>query len=184
MKIVRSLELDADYVSARLVGTIARIVTVCSMPQSLPFKGPTNGTPEASATARARNRGLVGSSRIGSWLPSYRVKGRGAETFCAGGLVQCRNVQRPVVYSGLGLVTVLTVDLRKGLARSTRTPSSPTAASYIRRTEPLRGDPALVRGTGSARTPDPPGSPPRSTSSISHIRARPDIEAAAACQDI
>ena len=116
MKIVRSLELDADYVSARLVGTIARVVTVSSMPQPLPFKGPANGTPEASAAARISNRALVGSSRIGSWLPSYRVKGRRGETLLRRRLVQCRNVRRPAVYSGLGLLTVLTVDLRKGLA--------------------------------------------------------------------
>ena len=116
MKIVRSLELDADYVSARLVGTIARVVTVSSMPQPLPFKGPANGTPEASAAARISNRALVGTSRIGSWLPSYRVKGRRGETLLRRRLVQCRNVRRPAVYSGLGLLTVLTVDLRKGLA--------------------------------------------------------------------
>ena len=57
--------------------------------------------------------GLV---RIGSWLPSYRVKGRRGETLLRRRLVQCRNVRRPAVYSGLGLLTVLTVDLRKGLA--------------------------------------------------------------------
>ena len=56
------------------------------------------------------------SSRIGSWLPSYRVKGRRGETLSRRPLVQCRNVLRPATYSGLGLLTVLTIDLRKGLA--------------------------------------------------------------------
>ena len=115
MRIVRSLALDADYVSARLVGTVARVVTVSSMPQPLPFKAPADGTAEASAAALARNRAVVRSSRIGNWLPSYRVKGRRGETLSRRPLVQCRNVRRPAVYSGLGLLTVLTIDLRKGL---------------------------------------------------------------------
>ena len=51
MRIVRSLELDAEYISARLVGTVARVVTASGMMQALPFTGPENGTAEASAAA-------------------------------------------------------------------------------------------------------------------------------------
>jgi uncharacterized secreted protein with C-terminal beta-propeller domain len=115
-RIVRSLTLDADYVSARLVGTVARIVTVSGMPHALPFVTPADSTPEATAAALARNRAVVRTARLGSWVPSYKVKGRRGETLVRRPLVQCRNVRRPAVYSGLGLVTVLTVDLRKGLA--------------------------------------------------------------------
>jgi len=116
MKIVRSLELDADYLSARLVGTIARVVTVSGIPQPLPFMAPVDATPEASAAARASNRAIVRSSRIGAWLPAYKVRGRRGEALSRHALVQCRNVRHPAVYSGVGLLTVLTIDLRKGLA--------------------------------------------------------------------
>lgn len=116
MRIVRSLALDAEYVSARLVGTVARVVTVSGMPQALPFEVPAETTPVATAAALARNRAVVRTSRIGSWLPTYRVKGRRGETLARRPLVQCRNVFRPAAYSGLGLLTVLTIDLRKGLA--------------------------------------------------------------------
>src|SRR4051794_28208665 len=116
MRVVRSLALDADYVSARLVGTIARVVTASTMPRTLPFVPPKDATQEASAAALAGNRAVVRQSRIGNWLPSYKVKGRRGETLSHRALVQCRNVQRPAVYSGLGLLTVLTIDLRKGLA--------------------------------------------------------------------
>ncbi len=116
MRIVRSLVLDAEYVSARLVGTVVRVVTVSGMPQALPFAGPAETTPAATAAARARNRAVVRTSRIANWLPTYRVKGRRGETLSRRPLVQCRNVRRPVTYSGLGLLTVLTIDLRKGLA--------------------------------------------------------------------
>lgn len=115
-RIVRSLALDADYVSARLVGSVARIVTVSRMPQELRFVRPADTTPESAAAALARNRAVVKTSRVGSWLPGYHVKGRRGQTLSRRPLVRCGDVRRPAAYSGLGLLTVLTVDLRKGLA--------------------------------------------------------------------
>jgi uncharacterized secreted protein with C-terminal beta-propeller domain len=63
-----------------------------------------------------RNKGIVRSSRIRSWLPSFAVRGRRGETLVRKSLVGCRDVRRPVSYSGLGMLTVLTIDLKKGLA--------------------------------------------------------------------
>ncbi len=117
MRIVRSLALDADYVSARLVGTVARIVTVSGMPQALPFKAPrgrrrrTRRPPPAPGTAPS-----CGRRRSAAGFRRYKVKGRRGQTLARRPLVQCRNVRRPATYSGLGLLTVLTIDLRKGLA--------------------------------------------------------------------
>ena len=116
LRIVRSLVLDGDYVSARLVGAVARVVTVSSMPRALPFTAPVGPSPEAAASALARNRAVVRTATIRTWLPRYTVKGRRGETLSRHSLVQCRNVLRPAAYSGLGLLTVLTVDLDKGLA--------------------------------------------------------------------
>ena len=116
MRVVRSHAFDAEIVSARLVGPVARVVTVSGMPQALPFEAPADATPAATADALAKNRAVVRTSRIGSWLPGYRVRGRRGETLARRSLVQCRNVRRPSVYSGLGLLTVLTIDLSKGLA--------------------------------------------------------------------
>ena len=114
MRIVRGLAFDTEIVTARLVGSVARVVTVSGMPQPLPFVAPTDAS--SAATALAKNRTVVRTSRIGSWLPGYKVKGRRGETLARRSLVQCRNVRRPSVYSGLGLLTVLTIDLGKGLA--------------------------------------------------------------------
>ena len=117
MRIVRSLELDAEYLSARLVGSVARVVTVSGMTQALPFTAPDErdrgGERRRRWPGTARSCGRRGSA---AWLPTYRVKGRRGETLARRTLVQCRDVRRPAVYSGLGLLTVLTIDLRKGLA--------------------------------------------------------------------
>jgi hypothetical protein len=114
LKLVRTLTLeDSSYVSARLVGSTVRVVASSSMPHELGFKAPAPGTTEADA--RAANRAVVSRSKASAWLPSYRVKKRGAKIGPERSLVQCRNVARPAEYSGLGLLTVLTIDLKKGL---------------------------------------------------------------------
>ncbi len=116
MKVVRTLTLDdSSYVSARLVGSTARIVASSSMPHEIAFAAPTAGTPDSTASALERNRAVVSSSRIAKWLPSYTLKKRGAKAAAERSLVQCRHVYRPVSFSGLGLLTVLTIDLAKGL---------------------------------------------------------------------
>lgn len=115
LRLVRTLTLDGSYVAARLVGSSARIVTAAQVPAALPFVQPKDGTPEAAAAATARNRSVVAGSRVARWLPTYRIKRAGAKAGKARPLVQCRNVRRAGAFSGLGMLTVLTVDLAKGL---------------------------------------------------------------------
>ena len=116
MKVVRTLTLEGSvYVSARLVGSSARVVLGSALPQKLPFVAPASGTPEATARAAARNRTIVSRSGLKSWLPTATLKRRGAKATAAKPLVQCRNVLRPASFSGLGLLTVLTLDLAKGI---------------------------------------------------------------------
>jgi uncharacterized secreted protein with C-terminal beta-propeller domain len=114
LRVVRTLTLDGAYVSARLVGASARIVTSSPIPQRLPFVTPNSGSKADLASARERNRAVVSSSRLATWLPQYKLTQRGKATKTRA-LVQCRNVSRPVSFSGLGMLTVLTVDLTKGL---------------------------------------------------------------------
>ena len=115
LRLVRTLTLDGAYVAARLVGSSARIVAASQIPTALPFKQPTDGSPEAIAAAERHNEGVVARSKVASWLPSYRVKRAGAKAGKARPLVQCRHVRRATSFSGLGMLTVLTVDLAKGL---------------------------------------------------------------------
>ena len=115
LRLVRTLTLDGSYVAARLVGSSARIVAASQVPAALPFKQPTDGSPEAIAAAERYNEGVVARSKVASWLPSYRVKRAGAKAGKARPLVQCRHVRRATSFSGLGMLTVLTVDLAKGL---------------------------------------------------------------------
>ena len=116
LRLVRTLTVDGAYVDARLVGAVARIVVSSQVPTALPFTQPTDSTDAARASSREHNRAVVQSSRVKSWLPTYAIKRAGHRTQAARPLVQCRNVDRPGNFSGFGIVTVLTVDLAKGLA--------------------------------------------------------------------
>jgi hypothetical protein len=116
MKVVRTLTLEgSSYVTARLVGTSVRLVLGSAMPNRLPFVAPAAGTEQAAADAKARNRAVVSRSGIRAWLPTAKLKRRGAKAGPARPLVGCDDVRRPTSFSGLGLLTVLTIDLAKGL---------------------------------------------------------------------
>jgi uncharacterized secreted protein with C-terminal beta-propeller domain len=110
LKVVGKLTLDGAYVAARLVGGSARIVVTSQVPRVLPFEQPAGGTPEALAAAKQRNQAIVASSPLSTWLPTYKLRGK------TRALVQCNRVRRPPTFAGLGMLTVLTVDLAKGLA--------------------------------------------------------------------
>ena len=111
LKVVKTLTLDGAYVDARMVGSTVRIVTSSPMPVELPFVTPANPTVAGLAAAKAKNATVVKSSRVKAWLPYYRLGRQKSHA-----VVQCRDVRRPVAFSGLGMLTVLTIDLSKGLA--------------------------------------------------------------------
>ena len=115
LRVVRTFSVEADYVSARLVGGTVRIVTSSQIPRQLQFENPAGTDPQAVAAATAHNRAVVASSRVKSWLPTYVVENRRSGATHTRSLVQCRAVQHPPTFSGLGLATVLTIDLDKGL---------------------------------------------------------------------
>jgi uncharacterized secreted protein with C-terminal beta-propeller domain len=115
LRVVRTLTLDGAYVAARLVGKSVLLVASSQVPETLPFERPLDDTPEARDAARDQNRAVIASSGLASWLPQYRITRRGKAPGRWRPLVQCRRVNHPAAYSGLGMLTVLTFDLSKGL---------------------------------------------------------------------
>jgi uncharacterized secreted protein with C-terminal beta-propeller domain len=111
LKVVQTLTLDGGYVDARMIGSSVRVVSSSPMPMPLPYVTPQSGTASALDAAQAQNRAVVASSRVAAWLPTYRL-GHGR----ARSLVNCRSVFRPQAFSGLGMLTVTTIDLAAGLS--------------------------------------------------------------------
>jgi hypothetical protein len=96
MRVLRTLEVDGAYVSARLIGRTARVVITSS--------------PRALETTVEDVRG----SRLGAWMPRATLtRASGARSVRR--LVRCRAVRHTRAFSGLDMVSVLTIDLERGL---------------------------------------------------------------------
>lgn len=115
LKVVSTLTLDGGYVDARLVGSSARVVVSSPIPANLKLEQPADASQAARTKALDANRATVASSHVGSWLPAYSLRRAGRHATAAKPLVQCRSVDHPKQFSGLGMLTVLTIDLAKGL---------------------------------------------------------------------
>ena len=110
---VATLRVEGGYLSARLVGGIARVVL--SSPLRTPqFLVPEDDSPRAHQQALEHNRRAVGTSTLDEWLPRYEltVAGAGGPSMVTGTICPCDRLLRPAAFSGLGALSVLTVDPR------------------------------------------------------------------------
>ncbi|MEV6715674.1 beta-propeller domain-containing protein [Lentzea sp. NPDC051208] len=105
LKEISSLKTDGFYLDARQIGGTARVV-VRSQPR-MPWVYPDQTTNEAGSLRR--NRDILQSEPITSWLPRYELDESGAKS--SGTLVDCANVSHPVAHSGTSMLTVLTFEL-------------------------------------------------------------------------
>jgi hypothetical protein len=94
-KVARTMELEGQYVDARMTGGTVRVV-VGSTPQ------PAGDMPLTRGALR-------------TFVPATTIKSRISGKTFRRGVVPCDDVRRPDTFSGLGLLTVLTVDLDRGL---------------------------------------------------------------------
>ncbi len=114
MEIVRILELDGSYLSARMVDDTVRVV-VNSGPTGLVWAYPEGGGLRAERTALEKNKEIIRNSTVDNWVP-YFVMTNGRGTVVAeGNLIECDRANHPVEFSGLGMLNVITVDLDNGL---------------------------------------------------------------------
>jgi len=147
LRVVGTLTLDGEYVSARMIGSAVRVVTSTQLPLAVPFVG----------GDKAQNEAILARTRASAWIPTYRLR-RGP----AHPLVQCRDVLRPPGFAGLGMLTVTTIDLAKGLAPVDSTAvmtdgrivyASPTTLYVASEPWSARPDPAApTQPLGSATT--------------------------------
>ena len=112
-RVVRTLTLDASYLDARLVGSSLRVVLTSQPP--IAFEPPIEPGPTAERNALDQNRSKIRSSRARDWLPTYTLHNRRTGAKKTAPLLGCSHVARPSRFSGLGVLSVVTFDLGKGL---------------------------------------------------------------------
>ncbi|MDN3356662.1 beta-propeller domain-containing protein [Actinomadura sp. DC4] len=107
-RVVSSLQADGAYVDARQVGSVARVIVRSAPRLTFPRR---RGGSDADATAA--DRAAVRAAPLDAWLPRYSVT-RGGRTQAE--KVPCAQVSHPASYTGLSLVSVLSVDLTGDMA--------------------------------------------------------------------
>jgi hypothetical protein len=101
------LTIEGQLLSSRMVDGVARVVLRADpMPD---FVYPQVGTEEDVRETERRNREIVEQSAITDWLPGYTLDSGGE-----GSAVGCLDVARPPEFSGLGTLSVVTVDVAGG----------------------------------------------------------------------
>ena len=113
MKVVRTETVDGAYVDARQNGDTARVV-IASRPRAFEEPGPVP-LARSSARARAATAKSIRKAGISKWLPASALVNRRTGKTTHSRLVRCNQIRRPAVFSGLEMVTVLTINLDKGL---------------------------------------------------------------------
>lgn len=109
MKVTDTLRLEGNYVSARMVGGIARLV-LNSQSSRLAFDIPTQSTPEAARAALDSNRKKIADAPIDAWLPRFVHNDAGGKKVDEGPLTRCDSTYTPQSFSGFGTVSVVTID--------------------------------------------------------------------------
>jgi beta propeller domain-containing protein len=112
MRVLRELDVEGSYLNARLTGATARVI-VRTEPRGL--IRPDSAPPAPTSEARRVWSESVRRTRTRAWLPSAVMRDRRTGTARRRALVRCRQVRRTQSFSGLGTLTVLTIDMKRGL---------------------------------------------------------------------
>ena len=118
--VTATLRAQGDYLSARSVGGVARVVMRYDPQRNFPFVYPRSAAGEDAA--RRANRDAVLASTLDDWLPRYTLGGR--HPSAGDRLTECADVHAPTVFSGFGVTTVMSVAIDGDLD-----PSSSTAVT-------------------------------------------------------
>jgi uncharacterized secreted protein with C-terminal beta-propeller domain len=105
MKVLKTMSVNGGYLSARLTGHTARVI-FSATPQVLPV---------LQSTAADAQRPKIAGTTTPDWRPTYKLRRGRAGKIARHALVRCTSIQRPDVFSGLNSLTVLTIDIAKGL---------------------------------------------------------------------
>jgi hypothetical protein len=130
-------------------------VVIGSYPRPVPLA-------EGDGTIEQRRRAGIRRTRLKTWVPRYELRTARTGRTVERSLVSCRATRRPVTFSGLGMLTVLTIDLSKsivpvdsdGLMTDARTVYGSQGSLYVASERwldptPERGD-AVPSGRGTA----------------------------------
>jgi uncharacterized secreted protein with C-terminal beta-propeller domain len=107
------LTLDGATLSSRLVGGVARIVVRTEQGVDLPWVYPEGSGLRAERRALEANQELIRTSEAEDWIP-YFVHETAEGSTTERSLLACDRIARPQEFAGLGVLSILTVDVAGG----------------------------------------------------------------------
>jgi len=110
LRVVSRMTVDGRLVSARRADGTLRVV-LSSSPDRIPLALPATSGAAAERAATRANRRAVRRARAAAWLPRLTVRDVAAGTVVRRPAVGCRSVSRPSRFAGVGMLTVLTLDV-------------------------------------------------------------------------
>ncbi len=115
MKVVRTLTLDGVTVSSRMTDGVARIV-VQSNPVGFDWAYPEGDGLRAEREAVQENKKIISESTLENWVPWYVLDDQQRGTTSEGPLLDCSQIGYPDEFSGLSMLSVLSLDVESALA--------------------------------------------------------------------
>ncbi|MDE0318644.1 MAG: beta-propeller domain-containing protein [Acidimicrobiaceae bacterium] len=109
-RVIRRLDIEGDYVGARLTDGVLRLVTR-SRPRAIPWTVPETADLASQERAAGSNRDLIATTTVDDWLPRYALSDASGTATGGGRLVECNRVWVPPHYAGPGTLSVTTVDI-------------------------------------------------------------------------
>lgn len=114
MEPVRTLVLDGNILSSRMTDGSIRVV-VQSRPVGFDWAYPEGSGIRAEQDAIDANKELIEDSTLENWVPWYILQDHESGTTSDGPVLGCDQVGHPEEFSGLSMMTVLSIDLDDGL---------------------------------------------------------------------
>jgi hypothetical protein len=105
MKVLRTLSVNGGYLSARMTGHTARVI----------FSATPTAIPVIQTLTVDDRRPKINRTTTPDWRPTYKLRRGTKGKIARHALVRCTSITRPEIFSGLNSLTVLTIDIDKGL---------------------------------------------------------------------
>ena len=113
-ELVRTMTIDGAFVSGRMVGDSVRLV-LTSGPVGFEWAQPKGSGLRAERDATEANREIVRNSTEENWIPYYMVANPDGRILDEGTLFDCERASHPSEFSGVEMLSVVTVDIEDGL---------------------------------------------------------------------
>ena len=113
-EIVRTMSVDGQFVSARMVDDSVRVV-LTSGPVGFEWSYPSGSGLSAERKATEENRDIIRDSTAENWIPYYLVTDADGDVTAEGILFDCERASHPEEFSGLNMLSIMTIDIANGL---------------------------------------------------------------------